>query len=1479
MTTTQIKALPDKYRPVFLGLMFLCFSLFASGQTYNSSVCCTVSNKSYGAAQAVSTDGRSWFYDATNFVMRDYNGTTEAFSYLNLPKYRSGHFPIFVHTGGILQSNGVWLGGSTLVYWFKDSTGNANLVRWYTDSASGCTSCLQIAANLSDLNNAATARTNIGLGNVDNTSDATKNAASVSLTNHTINGNLNTLSNISNGSLSNSTIGLTLTATGSDVSIPVTPASLGSNLTINIPTATGSVRGVITGADWSSFHNKVDSTSQSNDSVYDWHNGTATFRYLQAGAGTGISSLNGLTASTQFFATGTAGSDFNIVSAIATHTFNFPNSSASNRGLLTAADWTAFNSKEPFIAASNTIDQYWNGYKQFVALNTDSITEGATHLFFTQARARTSVSLTTSGSSGAATYNNTTGVFNIPNYSGGGGITQLFSKNNAISILGTDTVKMDTLKYSRIFNVKTYNSLAGDGQEVFDGVANGTTTFTVATGRFVASDVGKVIKIDSALTSNLDLVTTISAVTNSTTITLANAATGTKSGLHFEYGTDATTAIQAAINDCYSKGGGMVWLPVGMYMLNGPLQTSIGGVNPNCQLYITSPASSRDTTRTSIIVEGEAGPVYIGNDIINNVTYWPGKRGTVLVSCIDGSGTGPAVFGSKAPNTSFQNFSYTTAVFKNLTILTRINPAGAGPSVGGINYSYGTNLIVDQVLVSVDGIIFNEPQPTNDVCGIATPPLFDETMNVVTNSAVLGYTFGYVIGEHTELNQVQADACYYGFNFPQNEHATHGGRIETQWCSRDIVDITACGQTAGSTNFNITHLDVETALPDGHWYNQVYVVDDAGNNMTGYIGYHTVTGGSGAINMDFVKNGGNNVTAVRAISPFQDKIRFGDVATPTEQVEINVNQDASTFLDVTNGNAGTSAQAALRLSNGSSKVQAGILGTGSTPVGNIGSGDGYLYTNSGHMVHMVDNDTGRFSIAIGILPGEVYGFTKDTGSMGGRLSYTGNFAASFTDHSLIDKHFGDSAYGPGGPFHSIQVNSGGAFYGDGAFTRNESTGVLDMGGSADDMFDLQGSSATRVTMNIQATDAGSQSTLYMKNDRSGFLSYGGLLMAGSTNTNPLFGRSRADKLFLIMDGTNSLGGAIGTLTAQPLTLGTNNAEVLTLTGAGAVTAPFGTFPNQSGADSVLTTTTSAGVVTIGRKALSSIGGGVTTIGPFSGSSIANGASISGSTLTLGVGDGTNPGMVSTTTQTIAGNKIMTGLLDVGGSSASSGPRLFIEGNNTSDAASGSGRGFWLGIAQGVTNTAASGGTTATAGTLFVGDNIFASGTAGKVYTNAASLFVNGQPTAGANTTITNAWSLYVASGNSNFNGNVSTSGNGVVTSTHFIGNVPSGIAAGTGAGTAPTLTISGTDNDGSVTVLSGTTPSGAGATIATITYGFAFPANSFVTLTPANAITAALNGIGMVFTTASNTAWTITAGTTALTGATTYKWFYHVGGN
>jgi hypothetical protein len=75
-----------------------------------------------------------------------------------------------------------------------------------------------------------------------------------------------------------------------------------------------------------------------------------------ANGGTGLTSLGGANyflgadaANTALeykqFATGTSGSDFNIAHAIGLITFNLPTASGSNRGALSSADWTTFNSK------------------------------------------------------------------------------------------------------------------------------------------------------------------------------------------------------------------------------------------------------------------------------------------------------------------------------------------------------------------------------------------------------------------------------------------------------------------------------------------------------------------------------------------------------------------------------------------------------------------------------------------------------------------------------------------------------------------------------------------------------------------------------------------------------------------------------------------------------------------------------------------------------------------------------------------------------------------------------------------------------------------------------------------------------------------------------------------------------------------------------------------------------------------------------
>jgi hypothetical protein len=157
-------------------------------------------------------------------------------------------------------------------------------------------------------------------------------------------------------------------------------------------------------------------------------------------------------------------------------------------------------------------------------------------------------------------------------------------------------------------------------------------------------------------------------------------------------------------------------------------------------------------------------------------------------------------------------------------------------------------------------------------------------------------------------------------------------------------------------------------------------------------------------------------------------------------------------------------------------------------------------------------------------------------------------------------------------------------------------------------------------------------------------------------------------------------------------------------------------------------------------------------------------------------------------------------------------------------------------------------------------------------------------TVGATLTGTNVISLGTSS--LAFSGSGSTVSFQGLTSVNLIyGNsIGPSISAGTGAGTSPTVSVTGTNTDGIVTATIGTLPSGSSAAIVTLTLAGSTttPNGMIVTLTPYDATTALLTGATMVFARqtagSATTSWSIYSGTTALTPATTYNWQYHVMG-
>lgn len=95
----------------------------------------------------------------------------------------------------------------------------------------------------------------------------------------------------------------------------------------------------------------------------------------------------------------------------ANRTLSITQATTSTDGYLSSTNWNTFNGKEPAIVAPYTTGRYWNGFKSFVTLNSDSITQGSTNKFYTDALARAALSAGT-----GIGYNTSTGVISNTKY-------------------------------------------------------------------------------------------------------------------------------------------------------------------------------------------------------------------------------------------------------------------------------------------------------------------------------------------------------------------------------------------------------------------------------------------------------------------------------------------------------------------------------------------------------------------------------------------------------------------------------------------------------------------------------------------------------------------------------------------------------------------------------------------------------------------------------------------------------------------------------------------------------------------------------------------------------------------------------------------------------------------------------------------------------------------------------------------------------
>ena len=398
----------------------------------------------------------------------------------------------------------------------------------------------------------------------------------------------------------------------------------------------------------------------------------------------------------------------------------------------------------------------------------------------------------------------------------------------------------------------------GDAKRVTDAtISSGSSTLTSATAKFVAGDAGKSIGVQGAGPGGMNLITTITGRTDSTTVRLGASAQSSVSSAHAVYGTDCTSAFQKAFDSAQSSGLALsLHVPQGQYFIAGPLQDTS---NANSQ--IVFPA--RDYARYPQIAIDVWGDTPEHHSGWTNGAAAPQSDGSVIhsmASCADPTSgwSGAAIFGGGTRIGSIPG-SGVMMLFRNLIIHTYPNPTVGGINGQDIQSLHVANCAVDAGTQNLATIA----APTNQSFAIAWPQTNNSNNGGAEWVNVFGYYTGFRWYELFEGGKITAFCCWNAFELGNTHHASHVRYAANALCKNGIVHkkIAQSGNPPIEHHFKIDVHDVEHDTNSGNkWYGGGYDLVDPNNYLHGVLDYLTVQTSVG-VDHTYRKNGGVRVTS------------------------------------------------------------------------------------------------------------------------------------------------------------------------------------------------------------------------------------------------------------------------------------------------------------------------------------------------------------------------------------------------------------------------------------------------------------------------------------------------------------------------------------------------------------------------------------------------------------------------------------------
>lgn len=430
-----------------------------------------------------------------------------------------------------------------------------------------------------------------------------------------------TLPSLTSGGLGVNSIGEVYKAATTTFSTGLTYA----NGAVTCDTASGAQAGCLAAADWTTFDNKIASTSLSASLPLSYNSSSGAFTIADAVA-------NGSTKGAATF----VASDFDASSGnISIDYTNGQAASGSNKGFLTASDWTAFNAKQAAISAPKNALLYFDG-SSVVATSSQPLYVGslnatttATSTFTGGIQAKAIDLTSTSATSTAANgLNLTGGCFSINNTcitSGAtspGGLTTQVQFNDS-SAFGGDA----GLTYN-----KTTDSLTALGTTTADGFTFGANSSVIDIIQGSSNDMliraGGNLTFDAPiadLTINGGGNTTVDAGTGDITLTSTGGAINFSSsggtGYLFKNGSSNNAILDASLITSSNKTASFPnltgVLTLGSYatgFLNGSIPFGSSGLLATSSGLVWSSSLSRLTaTHASTTALTVSGTAYIGS--------------------------------------------------------------------------------------------------------------------------------------------------------------------------------------------------------------------------------------------------------------------------------------------------------------------------------------------------------------------------------------------------------------------------------------------------------------------------------------------------------------------------------------------------------------------------------------------------------------------------------------------------------------------------------------------------------------------------------------------------------------------------------------------------------------------------------------------------------------------------------------------------